>query len=324
MAEKRPVPCGISIPQVFTGAPTDMALVKEHAARAEEFGYHSLWVQEQILGSTPSLEPISLLCYVAAVTSRVRLGTAVVIASTRNPVHLAKAFGSLDQMSGGRLIVGLALGGRRRQYPLLGGPSERRVRHFVESLEVMKALWTEPEASYEGCFWTLDGVDMEPKPLQRPHPPIWFGGRHPDGLRRAVRHGNGWMGAGSTTLEEFAGHVPIVREALESAGKDTASFPISKRVYVAVDDDQDRAERRLREWFGPRYGSEDLGSRVSVWGSVPQCIEGLQKVVDAGAQMLMLNPVFDDMEHLEVLSSEVIPQLRLPAGALSTFFEREA
>ena len=301
-----------------------MALVKDHAARAEELGYHSLWVQEQIFGSTPSLEPISLLCYVAAVTERVRLGTAVIVASTRNPVHLAKAFGSLDQMSGGRLIVGLALGGRRRQYPLLGGPSERRVRHFVESIEVMKALWTQSAAAYEGHFWTLDGVAMEPKPLQQPHPPVWFGGRHPDGLCRAVRLGDGWMGAGSTTLDEFRGHVPIVREALESAGKDPASFPISKRVYVAVDDDRDRAERRLRDWFRPRYGSEALGSLVSVWGSVSQCIVGLQDVVDAGAQMLMLNPIFDDMEHLDILADEVVPQLHLPAGAPPTFFEGEA
>ena len=307
---------------MFPGGPTDMELIRRHAARAEELGFHSLWVQEQIIGKTPSMEPISLLCYVAAVTERVRLGTAVVIATTRNPVHLAKEFGTLDQMSGGRLIVGLALGGRRRHYPLLGGPSERRVRHFVESLEVMKALWTQPEASYEGRFWRLDGVTMEPKPIQKPHPPVWFGGRHPDGLCRAVRHGDGWMGAGGTTVEEFKEHVRIVREALVQAGRDPASFPIAKRVYLAVDDNADRAERRLREWFGPRYGSEDLGSRVSIWGSVPRCIEGLQQVVDAGAQMLMLNPVFDDIDHLEVLSKDVIPHLHLPEDSPATFFER--
>ena len=317
---QRPVPCGIAIPQMFPGGPTHMELIRRHAARAEELGFHSLWVQEQIIGSTSSLEPISLLCYVAALTDRVRLGTAVVVATTRNPVHLAKEFSTLDQMSDGRLIVGLALGGRRRHYPLLGGPSERRVRHFVESLDVMKALWTQPEVSYEGSFWKLDGVAMEPKPVQKPHPPVWFGSRHPAGLRRAVRLANGWMGAGGTTPEEFREHVGIVREALGDS-RDPASFPIAKRVYLAVDDDRDRAERRLREWFGPRYGSEDLGSRVSIWGSVSQCIEGLQHIVDAGAQMLMLNPVFDDIEHLEVLSRDVIPNLHLPQDAPPTFFE---
>ncbi len=306
------VPCGVAVPQVFTEGGSDMALVAEHAARAEELGYDGLWVQEQIFGAAPSLEPIALLCYVAALTKRVRLGTAVVIASTRNPVHLAKAFGSLDHMSGGRLIVGIALGGRRRQYPLLDGPEERRVRHFTESIEVMKALWTQPEGFHEGVFWSLDGLAMEPKPVQRPHPPVWLGARHPAGLRRAVRIADGWMGAGSTTTEEFCGHVRVLREELERTDREATSFPISKRVYVAVDDDADRAERRLREWFGLRYGSEDLASRVSVWGSVSRCVEGLQEVVDAGAQMLMLNPVFDEMEHLETLSAEVLPELRPP------------
>ncbi len=155
-------------------------------------------------------------------------------------------------------------------------------------------------------------VSMEPKPVQQPHPPIWFGGRHPDGLRRAVEHGNGWMGAGSTTTEQFKEHVQILRQALESADKDPSEFDISKRVYIAIDDDADRAERRLREWFGQWYGNEELGSRVSIWGSVAQCVEGLMDLVNGGAQMLMLNPMFDHMEHLEAFSSEVIPQLILP------------
>ena len=160
-----------------------MGLVRRLVGHAERLGRHSLWVQEQILGRAPFLEPVSLLNYVAAVTEKVRLGTAVVVLSTRNPVLLAKELSTLDQMSGGRLIVGLALGGSRRTYPLLGGPSERRLRHFVECLEVMKALWTQELASYRGRFWKLEGEAMEPKPVQSPHPPIWFGCRHTDGLK---------------------------------------------------------------------------------------------------------------------------------------------
>ena len=231
--------------------------------------------------------------------------------TTRNPVLLAKELSTLDHLSRGRLIVGLALGGRPRHYPLLGAPSDRRVRHFVESLRVMKALWEQPRARYKGHFWNLDGEAMEPKPAQKPRPPVWFGGRHPDTLRRAVRYGDGWMGAGSTTTEQFKGHVGTIREALESSCRDPSTFPISKRVYVAVDNDESRAERRLHEWFEQRYGSADLASRVSVWGSASRCVEGLVEIVDAGAQMLMLNPVFDHLEHLEALRQGVIPHLRL-------------
>ena len=198
--------CGIAVPQVFVDEPVDMGLVRDFSRRAETLGYHSLWTQEQIIGSTPVLEPISLLCHVSAVTSTIGLGTAVVIASTRNPVHLAKQLATLDQMSGGRLIAGLALGGRRRQYALLDGPSERRVRHFAESVEIIRALWVEAKPKYDGHFRTLDGESIAPRPLQQPHPPIWMGGRHPNGLRRAARIADGWMGAGSTTTADFRGH----------------------------------------------------------------------------------------------------------------------
>ena len=309
-----PLTCGIAVPQVFVDEPVDMGLVREFSRRAEALGYHSLWTQEQIIGSTPVLEPISLLCHVAAVTSTIGLGTAVVIASTRNPVHLAKQLATLDQMSGGRLIAGLALGGRRRQYALLGGPSERRARHFTESVEVIRALWTEAKPTYDGHFWKLNGEAIAPKPLQQPHPPIWMGGRHPDGLRRAARIADGWMGAGSTSTAEFRGHAAALRGHLAERGKD--AFAISKRVYVALDDDEDRAGRRLAHWFGERYGNAEMAARVCVWGGEQRCVDGLAEVVDAGAEMLMLNPVFDHMEHVEALKRDIVPKLPAAPTAL--------
>ena len=300
---------GVAVPQMFHDGPVDMGLVRSYAGRAEELGYQSLWVQEQIIGATPALEPLTLLSYLAGVTQKIRLGAAVIVLTTRNPVVLAKELGSIDHMSEGRLIVGVALGGRPRQYPLLGGPAGRRVRHFEESLAVMKALWVQARTSFDGDFWKLDGEAMEPRPVQKPHPPIWFGGRHDAGLRRAARLADGWMGAGSTTTADFKRHVGVIREALESLGRDPSEFPISKRVYIALDDDEARAERRLREWFGQRYGNADMGSQVSVWGSAERCAEGLQEILDGGAGMLMLNPMFDHMEHLEALHGEVMPKV---------------
>ena len=183
---------------------------------------------------------------------------------------------------------------------------------FVEGLQVLKALWEQPQASYDGRWWKLSGQPMEPKPVQRPHPPIWFGGHHPDALRRAVRHGDGWMGAGASTTQQFKEQVPVIRRGLEAAGRDPSTFPISKRVYLALDDDEDRAEGRLREWFGGWYRNADLASAVSVWCNPSRCVEGLSEVIEVGAQMLMLNPVFDHIDHLEALHREVIPQLRAP------------
>ena len=300
------VPVGIAMPQFFQDGPTDMELLRRWVARAEELGFDSLWTQEDITGDDPSLEPLTQLSYVAALTTRARLGVSVMVAPLRNPVQLAKALGSLDQMSHGRLTVGVGIGGRQNMYPAFGLTTDRRARRFVELLDVMKALWTEPQATYEGQFWQLDGVPMEPKPVQKPHPPLWFGGRHPDALRRAVRHGDGWMGAGSSTTATFLECVQQLKTFLEEAGRDPATFPISKRVYLAVDDNEKRAEERITTWFDNRYHNAPLGAEVSVWGSAAQCAEKLAEIVDGGAEMLMLNPMFDHMEHLEQLTEEVI------------------
>ena len=258
---------GISVPQIFTEDQINLSLIRNFATRAEALGYESLWVQEKIIGDADSLEPINLLSYVSAITKDIDLGIAVIIATTRNPFILAKELGTLDHLSGGRLILGYALGGRPDTYSLLGAPGEKRVRHFNECLSVLEKLWTQEKASFQGEFWDFKNVSMLPLPVQRPRPPIWFGGRHEAALKRSVRRGDGWMGAGSTSTRQFKDHCRIVKSELNRLGKDESKFTISKRVYVAVDDDETRALKRLTDWFGSHYGNPDLAERVSVWVS---------------------------------------------------------
>jgi len=301
-------PCGIAIPQTFSSSPVNLQLIREFLHKAETLGYESLWVQEQILGDYPVLEPVSLLTYAAALTSRPRLGTSVLLTVLRNPVQLAKSLSSLDQLSQGRLTVGVGIGGHVPE-SLFGLSSEHRARRFVEGLQVLKALWTQPRATVTGTFWQFENVPMEPKPVQKPYPPLWFGAREEVALKRAVRHGDGWMGAGISSSADFMKQVGLVRRFLDEAQRDPATFAISKRVYMAVDNDRDRAERRLREWFGLRYKNADWASRVSIWGSPAECTDKLGTLVQAGAQHLLLNPVFDDLEHVELLARDVIPHL---------------
>ena len=158
-------------------------------------------------------------------------------------------------------------------------------------------------------FWQLAGTHMEPKPVQKPHPPIWFGARQPQALRRAIRHADGWMGAGSSSTEQFVSSFGQVEMYLEESGRDPSTFAVSKRVYVALDNNEKRAETRLREWFGRRYGNAEMASEVSVWGSADRCIEELAKVTSAGAEMVLLNTAFDDIEQLEALAQDVIPHI---------------
>lgn len=310
MTTKEAVKFGVAIPQIFQDGHVNMALVRESVIKAETMGYESVWVQEGIVGDVPMLESLSLLSYVAAISSNVRLGVSVLVTPLRHPVQLAKILGSIDQMSGGRLIVGVGVGPTTSYYPAFGIKAEERMGRFIEGLQVMKALWTESSAKKEGRFWQLDDVPMEPKPLQNPYPPIWFGGLHPNALARAVRHGDGWMGAGNSSTSQFKEGVLVIKRQLEEQKRDPATFMISKRVYLALDEDEKRGERRLREWYARSvYRNADRGSQVSVWGSPSRCIEALAELTTAGAQHLLLNPVFDMPDQIDRLSEEVIPHL---------------
>lgn len=303
------ISCGIAIPQTLTDRSTDIDFIRRFLSRAEVLGYEGLWVQEQIVGEVPLLEPVTLLTYAAALTAKPHLGTSVLITVIRNPVQLAKTLASLDQLSNGRLIVGVGVGGAHVPEAVFGVASERRGKRFTEGLQVVKALWTQPRASMSGEFWRFADVAMEPKPAQKPHPPLWFGAREGVALRRAARLGDGWMGAGSSSSADFIEQAELLRRFLDEAQRDPNKFSISKRVYLAIDDDRARAERRLREWFGMRYKNADMASRVSIWGNRNECTDKLGELVRAGARHLLLNPVFDEMEQMEILASDVVPKL---------------
>ena len=300
----------ISIPQYARGSRFDDDAFRSHLRRVEELGvFESGWVQEQVVGAAGSLAPLETLTYAAACTSRLRLGCAVFVLPLHNPLHLAKAIGSLDCLSKGRVEVGLATGGKERPFAAFGVDPEKPVGRFNEALALMKACWTEERIDFDGRWWKLQGATMEPKPVQRPHPPVWFGGRVPAGVRRAVRHGDGFMGAGSQTTAGFAEQVEIVREELAAQDRDPASFRIGKRVYVHVEDDAGLASRRLDDALKAHYGGGDWSEHM-VAGPAGLCVEGLRAVAAAGAELILLNPLTDDAEQLERLAGEVIPALR--------------
>ena len=301
----------ISIPQFVADGTFNPAGLRAYLARAETLGFDGAWTQEQVLGSMPTLGPIETMTYAAACTERLRLGCAVFVTPLHNPVHLAKSVSTVDQLSRGRLEVGVGTGGRGRMFSAFAVDPDKLVTRFVEGLQLMKALWTEPRVTFKGRFWQLDGAAMEPKPFQKPYPPIWFGGSHPAAVRRAVRHGDGFFGAGSQTTGRFAEQVRVLREALAESGRSAAGFRIAKRVYLAVDDDAARARERigaaLTRLYG-YFGLRDLEA-VGVFGPPKACVNGLREVAEAGAEMILLNPLFDEAEQMERLAAEVIPQL---------------
>jgi probable F420-dependent oxidoreductase len=300
----------ISLPQAVSRGAFDPGGFRAHMQRAEALGFEGAWGMEQVLGGWPNLGAVEALAYAAACSERIRLGCAVFVTPLHNPVHFAKSLSTLDQLSGGRLEIGIGSGGRGRPFPAFEVDPDTFVARLTEGLRLMKALWTQPEVSFEGRFWRLDDARMEPKPVQRPHPPIWIGGGHPAALRRAARYGDGFFGAGSATTAQFAEQVRVVREALAEAGRDPSRFRIAKRVYVVVDDDAERGRRRVGEGLETIYGS--FGRQlepVAVSGPPRACAEGLHQVAEAGAELILLTPLLDQTEQMERLAAEVILQL---------------
>ena len=304
-------PCGIELPQVFFDSPVDMEHVRNFAVRAEQLGYESLWLQERIIGDVNILEPVTLLSYVAAITSELKLGTSVILLPLRNPIQLAKAYATLDVLSYGRAVMGVGLGGGHlgSHEDVFGYSRTGRVTRFTEAVQIIKLLWSEPRANFHGRYWNFDEVAMEPKPVQRPHLPIIFGGHHENALKRAVKYADGWMGAGSSSSESFIRESARIRQMLDESKRDPTTFHFAKRVYLAVNSDKARGERRIKDWFAKRYKNAELGPKVCIWGSAAECTEKIQDLVNAGAQQIVFNPMFEEMEHLEICAREIMPQL---------------
>jgi probable F420-dependent oxidoreductase len=300
----------ISIPQFYSDGEFDPAAFRTHLTRAEELGFDSAWTQEQVLGSHPLIGPIETMTYAAACTERLRLGCAVFVSTLHNPVHLAKSLSGLDQLSRGRIEIGVGTGGKGRPFAAFGVDPERYVARFTEGLALMKALWSEPRVTFDGEFWQLKDAAMEPKPFQKPFPPLWFGGAGPTALRRAVRLGNGFFGAGSSPTAKFADQVQVVREALAESGRPADDFPIAKRVYVAVDENAGLARTRINTELERLYGrrSEDIEA-AAVAGTPDDCVRELREVAEAGAELILFTPMFEQAEQAERLAATVIPRL---------------
>src|SRR5712691_3754346 len=278
----------IAIPQFYADGEFDPAAFREYLARAEELGFDSAWTQESTLGTGPQLSPIEAMTFAAACTERMRLGCVVFVSTLHGPVHLAKSLATLDQLSRGRIDVGVGTGGKVRPFAAFGVDPDRYLARFTEGIALMKALWTEPRVTFDGEFWQLRDAPMEPKPFQKPYPPLWFGANGPVALRRAVRLGHGFFGAGSTPTARFAGQVRTVREELAAAGRPAADFAIAKRVYIAIDEDADRARRRMNEEMEHLYGRRSADIEAAVVAGTPAgCVAALRDVTAAGAELIL-------------------------------------
>jgi probable F420-dependent oxidoreductase len=222
------VPASVSPSQQFR----DVLRIVE-AAQANDFTYIAIG-QHFLYGDLRWLQPVPLLARLAAeVEPHVRLVTQIMIAPLYHPVLLAEEIATLDVVTEGRLVFGVGLGYRPEEFGYLGVPFRERAARMEESLQLMQRLWTEDEVNFRGRFWTLEGVKPQPKPVQKPHPPIWIGAHSLAGTRRAGRFADAYACPPETPVDEIIERYTAVKEGFEARGKAFGPQPLRRNVLVA-------------------------------------------------------------------------------------------
>jgi probable F420-dependent oxidoreductase len=218
----------------------DAHALVDMAVEAERLGFHSVWVHDHVfnvghvldrIGDRPYYEPLTLLSFVAARTSRVRLGTSVLVLPYHNPIRLAKAAATLDVLSRGRLILGVGVGAIEREIRAMGSPYAERGAFTDEAIAVMRTLWTEDDPRFDGKFSRFADMKFSPKPLQKPIPLV-IGGVSRPAIRRAARIGDGWQPLGLSP-EALGQGIATLHEELRACGRSVAQVPVSIAMSLA-------------------------------------------------------------------------------------------
>ena len=296
---------GISIPNNWGVA--DPQQLVNLAVLADTVGYDSLWVTEHLLnvgyigerlGNKPYYHSLGMLAFIAARTTRIALGTSVVVLPFRQPADLAKFAATIDQLSGGRVILGIGTGALETEFDALNIPFKERGAITSETMQVMKALWTQERASFHGKYWHFDDILFSPKPLQKPHVPLWVAGMSPAAYRRTGTLGDGWHATGIPQEEFIKGRDEIRRIARE-AGRDPAQITLSMRINVS---------------YGSQFTTETERRSVLDGDDTDAMIEAIDAWRDAGVDHLILAPATNDMAQLcvetERIAQTVLPRCR--------------
>jgi probable F420-dependent oxidoreductase len=245
---------GVTIPNSW--GVEDVSEVIRLGRLAEELGYASVWTMDHLLNigfvrtrldDRPYYHPLAILTFLAGCTSRIALGTSVLVLPYHNPVELAKYAATLDHLSRGRLILGVGAGAMVEEFEALGVPLQERGSLTNEALRLMKELWTNPQPAFQGKRWRFGELRFSPRPYQAPHMPIWVGGASPGAKRRAALLGTGWHPNG-VPAGEYAAQADEVRQMAAAAGRDPATIEMSLRLNLTGDLDTGRLTATLREY----------------------------------------------------------------------------
>ena len=291
--------------------------VVRHARMVEELGFDSLWITENVNSGAPALEVLVGLATFAAHTERVTIGSAVILLPLRNPIALAHTTATLDRLSGGRLILGIGAGNPMEEvFGAYGVSTSKRGRRCDEYLEIIIRLWTGEPVSYQGRYHQFNDYVLGARPQQRPHPPIWIGGKADAVLRRTARFGDGFL-PHSTGPRVYAGLLDGIDRYSEELDRDPSKITKAVQLYFSMGESRAQARATADQTLSIRYlrkvtlpdGDEN---RYAI-GTADDCARAIEAYIEVGATHFVFSaalPVAQVPGQVERLATQVISRFR--------------
>ena len=288
------------------------------ARKAEALGFDSVWIGDHIVMPGPSQEGYTLLAALAAASEKITVGARVIVLPLRHPILNAKMAAQVDIISGGRFVFGVGIGGDYPpEFPSLGVPHKERGRRTDENLEVIRRLFQEDKVTYHGKYYQLDNVSLQPKPIQKPGPPIWVGGRTDAALKRTAKYGDAYFPF-LTTVQGLKERLPQLHRYAKEYNRDLSNAPLGLVISTYVGPDHDTAHARAARAGGPpgTRPTTDwnvMTDRYVAHGAAKDIIATLEQYIDVGVNHFVFNLSSErgQGDHdLKYMAEEVIPYFR--------------
>ncbi len=302
----------------FTAYPEmpDARRLVDYGVEVERLGYDSVWVWDHMLlgvePNFPIIDSLTVLTGIAARTSRIRMGTGILVLPLRNPVTLAKQLASMDLLSDGRLIMGMASGWYKREFDAVGIPFDKRGKLMDENLEIMNRLWTEPKVDGKYMHHNIAAAVMYPKPRQQPRMPILIGGYVDRVLQRAGTAGDGWL-TYFYRPDDFKRSWDKIRAFAAEAGKDPDTLLNASQLPIMVGPSREAVRDEMMEWLNKEWdfpAHSDCSRDSAIMGSVDDCVAQLREHIAVGVQKIIFVPYKYRQDQVETIAREIIPRLR--------------
>ncbi|MFL9827932.1 LLM class flavin-dependent oxidoreductase [Rhodoplanes sp. SY1] len=316
LAPKRETVYGVAM-RNFTRYPEmpDAKGLIDYGVRMEELGFESLWAWDHtLLGVDPNFpihDALLMLTAVAARTTKIKIGTGILVMPLRNPVLLAKELATIDHISDGRMILGAAVGWYRREFDSLGVDFTKRGKIMEQSLEIVTRLWTEEKVVGDYDPYNLRGAVMYPKPVQKPRIPILIGGYVDAVLKRAATKGDGWL-TYYYTAEAFARTWAKVRGFAEEAGRDPDELISTNQLPICVGP-RDKIEGPMKHWLQTEWDYASWSESTmdsAIMGTPEECVEQLQAHLATGIDRIIFVPYRYEAEQIDAIANDILPKLK--------------